>query len=99
MNSGPSGREGVRDGVVHIARFGMLALDPEDVMRAQLMREIADEAARAIVENEDTKIGVVDCRRTDDRAFKHGFWLVVGGDKDIHRRGEEGRVLRGVGVR
>ena len=68
-------------------------------MRAQLMREIADEATRAIVENEDAKIGMVDRHRADDRAFKYGFWFVVGGDEHIHRLAEEGRVLCGVGVR
>jgi hypothetical protein len=55
----PSGREGVRDAVVHIARFRMFSLDSEDIMRAQLMREIADGVTRAIVEKEDAKIGMV----------------------------------------
>src|SRR4030088_2098845 len=48
--TGQKGREGVPDAVVHIARLCMFSIDPEDIMRAQLMREIADGVTRAIVE-------------------------------------------------
>jgi hypothetical protein len=87
------------EAVVHIACLCMLAVDPCDIMRAELVREVMDESARAIVENENAKIGMVDCHRGDDRAFEDGGRLVVGGDEHIHRRGEEGRALRGVGIR
>ncbi len=68
-------------------------------MRTQVTCDFADEAARAIVENEDAKIGMVDCHRAGDRAFKDRFWFVSGDDEHLHRRGKEGRVLRRVRVR
>ncbi|MGB6175831.1 MAG: hypothetical protein WBF43_05730 [Methylocella sp.] len=49
--------------------------------------------------DEDAKIGMVDCHRAGDRAFKDRFWFVSGDDEHLHRRGKEGRVLRRIRVR
>ncbi|HEX3347960.1 MAG TPA: hypothetical protein VHS58_07665 [Acetobacteraceae bacterium] len=45
-----AGVERVREPVVHVARFRVLALDAPDVMRASLAREVRHPIARAIAE-------------------------------------------------
>jgi hypothetical protein len=66
-----SGREGVREAVV-IARFRMLSLDPEDIMRPELMREVADEATR-FIRTKTRRIGMIDCH-VQVRMLVHYRW-------------------------